>query len=88
MEATGIPRPAATWYKDGKELKASDKIKITDEGETYRLELLDLVMDDGGVYSVKISNRLGEKSQQAKLELTSKNFSIRGDNSSVIDFDP
>lgn len=72
VDATGIPRPTATWYKDGQVLTSSDRVKISDEGETYRLELLDLVMDDAGVYKCKISNRLGEKSQEAKLELTSE----------------
>lgn len=71
VDATGIPRPTATWYKDGVELKESDRVKISDEGETYRLELLNLVMDDAGIYKVKIANRLGEKTQEAKLELTS-----------------
>ncbi|GLG93475.1 Obscurin [Gryllus bimaculatus] len=73
VKATGIPRPEAKWFKDDQEIKPSAKAKISDSGETYKLELVDLDGPDAGVYKVKISNRLGEKSQQAKLSLKSVN---------------
>lgn len=73
VQGTGIPRPEASWYKNGTPLTASDHIVITEEGDTYRLEIKDLTMADGGVYKCKISNRLGEASKEAKLDLTCKN---------------
>jgi len=74
VQATGIPRPTATWIKDGVALSASDRVVITEEGDTYRLEVKDLVMADSGVYKCKITNRLGEVSQEAKLDLTGKHL--------------
>lgn len=71
VQASGIPRPDATWTRDGVELKASDRVIISDDGDTYRLEVKDLVIADGGLYQCKISNRLGAVTQEAKLNLTS-----------------
>lgn len=56
-------------FKDGEELKPSNNIKISDSGETYKLELIDAKGSDAGVYKCKIINRLGEKSVEAKLTL-------------------
>ncbi|XP_063238451.1 obscurin isoform X6 [Bacillus rossius redtenbacheri] len=69
VKATGIPRPEAKWYKDGEELKPSDRVKLSDSGDSYRLELADARTADQGVYKCVVANKLGEKSQQAKLSL-------------------
>ncbi|XP_069669104.1 obscurin isoform X4 [Periplaneta americana] len=73
IQATGIPRPEATWYHNGTELKSSDRIKLSDSGEQYKLELTNAQLEDAGTYKCKISNRLGEKTHEAKLSLISVN---------------
>ena len=59
-------------YHDGSEITSSDRIKISDSGESYKLELKNVLMTDAGVYKVKISNRLGEKTHEAKVSLICK----------------
>ncbi|XP_046395296.1 obscurin isoform X2 [Ischnura elegans] len=73
VKASGAPRPEAKWYKDGAELKPSKKIIMSDSGEDYKLEIKDLAMSDDGEYKCVVSNRLGEKSVQAKLRMISVN---------------
>lgn len=53
-------------------MKSDKRIKVSDEGKVYKLELTDLLMEDAGVYKCVISNRLGEKSQETTLKVTSK----------------
>ncbi|XP_071443882.1 protein Obscurin isoform X3 [Hetaerina americana] len=69
VKATGLPRPEVKWFKDGEELKPSKRIIMSDSGEDYKLEVKDLLMPDDGDYKCVVSNRLGEKSLQAKLHL-------------------
>ncbi|KAJ8872079.1 hypothetical protein PR048_025680 [Dryococelus australis] len=71
VKATGIPRPEAKWFKDGEQLKSSDHVKLSDTGDSYTLELKDAGLSDAGVYKCVIANRLGEKSKEAKLSLSS-----------------
>ncbi|XP_021942907.1 obscurin isoform X3 [Zootermopsis nevadensis] len=73
VQATGIPRPEAKWYHDGAEITSSDHVKLSDSGESYKLELKDAQLSDAGTYKCKISNRLGEKTHEAKLSLISVN---------------
>nr|CAD7572365.1 unnamed protein product [Timema californicum] len=73
VKATGIPRPEAKWYKDGEEIKPSSRAKLSDNGDTYKLEIKDALLSDAGTYKCKIVNRLGEKSQEAILSLISVN---------------
>lgn len=74
IKATGNPPPVATWTHDGKEVKPDEHLKITTNGEEYRLEIVKLQMKDAGVYQCKLSNVLGAASQQAVLEVTREYF--------------
>jgi hypothetical protein len=56
-------------YHDGVEITSSDHMKLSDSGESYKLELKDAQLSDAGTYKCKISNRLGEKTHEAKLSL-------------------
>ncbi|PNF42107.1 Obscurin [Cryptotermes secundus] len=73
VRANGIPRPEAKWYHDGAEITPSDRVKLSDSGESYKLELKDAQLSDSGTYKCKIANRLGEKTHEAKLSLISVN---------------
>ncbi|XP_041468950.1 twitchin-like isoform X3 [Lytechinus variegatus] len=59
VKITGSPTKV-TWYKDGKEIKESKEIRMSQAGELYLLELLDVLPEDTGDYSVVASNAAGE----------------------------
>jgi hypothetical protein len=59
-------------YHDGAEITSSEHVKLSESGESYKLELQDAHLSDCGVYKCKIVNRLGEKTHEAKLSLICK----------------
>jgi hypothetical protein len=63
-------------YKDDTEIEASEKWKISDGGERYKLELLDCQLDDAGVYKVVVSNVLGSASENCTLGVICTYFLI------------
>ncbi|XP_054277501.1 obscurin-like isoform X3 [Macrosteles quadrilineatus] len=69
VEAKGVPRPEAKWYKENEELKVDDHTKISEQGQKYRLELRNIKVADAGYYKCKVVNRLGEKVQTAQLSV-------------------
>nr|XP_049692291.1 obscurin isoform X2 [Helicoverpa armigera] len=68
----GIPFPDITWYKDGVPLRHSDKYNIKRDGDACCLYVRDLVAGDAGRYKCVASNREGEASCEAKLEVVDK----------------
>lgn len=68
------PPPVATWTLDDKEIKPDSnlRMKASQNGEEFRLEIKKLDMKDAGVYKCILSNPLGEAKQQAVLEVTRK----------------
>ncbi|XP_078034638.1 obscurin isoform X5 [Augochlora pura] len=67
ITATGLPRPDAKWFKDGKPLRAGDRIKISGTGENYTLEVNKAILEDEGVYSFMLTNKLGEDTAEGYL---------------------
>lgn len=63
-----------TRYHDGAEITSSERVKLSDSGESYKLELKDAQLSDAGTYKCKISNRIGEKTHEAKLSLICEFF--------------
>jgi hypothetical protein len=59
-------------YHDGAEITSSEHVKLSESGESYKLELKDAQLSDSGIYKCKIVNRLGEKTHEAKLSLICK----------------
>lgn len=74
IKATGNPKPVATWTVDGKPITADShlRMKVSEAGDEYKLEIKKLDMKDGGVYKCMLSNVLGEAKQQAKLTVIRK----------------
>ena len=58
----------AEWLKDGKPLKASDKVTIQAEGNTHRLIVAKSCAEDEGIYTVKFKGA----STKAKLTIRGK----------------
>lgn len=72
MVAQGIPKPEAQWLHNDKPIKADDRVKIIEDGNKYKLEIAEVKLGDEGNYKVIIKNKLGEKAQQAVLDVTRK----------------
>lgn len=45
---------------------------MTEDGDKYKLEIFDLKSCDGGEYMVKLENSIGEITQKARLNVSSK----------------
>lgn len=67
VEATGLPRPDAAWLKDGKPLRSGGRVRITASGESYELELSKATLEDEGVYTCVLTNKLGEETVEGYL---------------------
>lgn len=50
VEIEGIPEPKVQFYKDGKEIKASERVKIVKEGEKYSLVMEKSALTDSGSF--------------------------------------
>lgn len=72
IEAKGIPRPEVTWLLNGTPIKADSRLKITDSGEKYKLDIVDVKMADQGEYKAVVKNRIGERVLTANLEVIRK----------------
>ncbi|XP_046622188.1 obscurin isoform X5 [Neodiprion virginianus] len=71
IKATGVPKPEAKWFKDGKPIKISDRLKYTSSGDFFKLVLTNAQLEDAGVYQCKLSNKFGEKTLEGKLIVAS-----------------
>lgn len=77
VEIIGYPEPKFTWYKDGQELRADARLKISRDShrvENYNLTLNLVKESDSGEYEIKASNNLGAVSSKSKVLVTSKWF--------------
>lgn len=59
--------------KDGEEISPSDTHTVlTKDGDTHRLEILATEQADAGVYTCKVTNRLGEVAESGTLNILRK----------------
>lgn len=72
VEIEGIPKPNVQFFKDGKEIKQSERIKIVEKGDKQILVIEKTSLKDTGTYSVVASNELAQVSQFWKLDVFSK----------------
>lgn len=73
VEAHGVPRPEGIWMLNGSSVKSSERVKITESGEKYKIEITDVIMADHGEWSFVAKNRLAEKKLNANLEVIACN---------------
>lgn len=67
ITATGLPRPDAAWMKDGKPLRSGERVRISTSGETYEMDLSKATLEDEGVYTCILTNKLGEETVDGYL---------------------
>lgn len=58
---------------NGTVVKSSERVKLTESKETYKIEINDVIMADHGTWSFVAKNRLGEKKLNADLEVIACN---------------
>lgn len=73
VEAHGVPKPEGIWTCNGTVVKSSERVKITESGETYKIDIVDVVMADHGEWAFTAKNRLGEKKITANLNVIACN---------------
>ncbi|XP_014485518.1 PREDICTED: muscle M-line assembly protein unc-89-like isoform X3 [Dinoponera quadriceps] len=70
LEVSATPEPEVKWYKDGEEVSADARIKITRDSqrkESYDLTVTLLKGSDGGLYEVRAENALGYVTSKSKV---------------------
>lgn len=75
FEVSGTPDPEVKWYKDGEEVTADARIKITRDSqrkESYDLTVTLLKGSDGGLYEVRAENELGYVTSKSKVIVLSE----------------
>ena len=68
-EVVGTPTPAVHWLKDGKRLQALDRFKIEENDGSCKVQIKDVRLIDGGVYSCVAVNEGGEVETEAEVEI-------------------
>lgn len=67
-QVVGHPAPEVKWFKDGKELKASEHIEIISEPSgAQKLVVHEAKAEDQGNYKCEITNTAGSMSSKAPL---------------------
>lgn len=75
VQISGTPDPDIKWFKDGQEVSADVRVKITRDKqrkESYDLTLNLLKGSDGGVYEVRAVNEMGSVNCKSKVIVLSK----------------
>lgn len=75
VEIYAKPEPKIVWFRNGQEVRADARIKISRDCtrlETYNLTLNLIKRDDAGDYEVKATNTLGSASTLSHVKVLSE----------------
>ncbi|XP_048474365.1 obscurin [Rhincodon typus] len=72
IKVKGYPYPRVYWFKNGKPLRATDEILMTDNKGDHSLEILNVSKEAGGEYAAYISNSSGSAYTSAVVHIQSK----------------
>ena len=67
-DATATPEPSLSWFKDGKDLRPSERVTVSGNRVTVR----NLERDDGGSYTCMFKNVVGQVTHVIKLVIEGK----------------
>ncbi|CAB3240106.1 unnamed protein product [Arctia plantaginis] len=70
VQVAGTPKPTVRWLHNGKEVKPSGRVQITNDGDLYKLEIDSVQMKDAGPWQCEISNNLGKQVLKAELSVS------------------
>lgn len=69
IEVDTDDEPTVSWYKDGRRLSASDRVKMTRNGNNYILTVGGAVVDDAAVYKAEVVNKHGAISDETRVRV-------------------
>lgn len=69
---TGIPRPKVFWFKNSQVLSPGFKCKFLQDGNVYKLLLIEAFPEDAAVYRFDAKNECGEATSKADLIIEGK----------------
>ncbi|RZB39359.1 muscle M-line assembly protein unc-89-like [Asbolus verrucosus] len=72
VEIEGTPKPTVVFYKDGKEVKLDNRVKVVEEGDKTVLVIEKTALKDTGSYSVVATNEMAQISQFFKIDIHTK----------------
>ncbi|KAF8768294.1 Obscurin like protein [Argiope bruennichi] len=79
LKITGYPKPKVTWFHGGKEVSTGGRIRfLFADDETFTLVIKNVKKDDGGKYSVKAANEMGEAESTCNLTVHSAPSFLKG----------
>ncbi|XP_022419029.2 obscurin isoform X4 [Delphinapterus leucas] len=59
-QIVGNPTPQVSWEKDLQQVEAGTRFRLAQDGDLYRLTILDLALGDSGQYVCRARNAIGE----------------------------
>ena len=90
VQVGGAPRPDVKWYKNGKVIKNSSRVRIIYEEDKHKLILDDLKQDDSGEYSCVASSVAGESTSLGFIKIQTPSapvFSVKPSDITAIEGD-
>lgn len=75
VEVDACPEPTVKWLRNGKEVSADARIKISRDKkrhETYNLDVNLIKYEEGGEYEIIVTNALGTVSSKSYVTVQSK----------------
>lgn len=77
VRARGIPDPVAQWLHDGEQIKDEpNRVKITQHGDNFKLEIAQVKLEDMGEIKVVILNKVGDQTEAANLKVIRKLYTF------------
>ncbi len=72
MNAHLLLLPCDARFKNGVELRPSNRVRMSQDGDKATLVIKDVFEDDAGDITCELSNRKGKETATAKLKVQSK----------------
>ena len=69
------PKPDVTWYKDGKRLRDTNRIKLKSKDDKFSLVIKDAKPEDSGKYKCEAKNKAGTKPRTFDVNVEGMQFS-------------
>lgn len=71
-QIVGNPTPQVSWEKDRQPLEAGARFRLAQDGDLYRLTILDLALGDSGQYVCRARNTIGEAFAAVGLQVNAE----------------
>ena len=66
----GQPMPDVRWYRDGRDIVSTLKVKVIREEDVHRVVVTNITLKQGGVYKIVAKNPAGEAEHSALIKVT------------------